>query len=160
MCNLKEVLDKKYECYICIGQKEEFSHDTDLYIQAHSSNIYDLIKQSFSQYDAFKKITESVLLDTKEPTLTNKSANKIQMSEQDKAKELIEFYSNITGFSPQSLNGWMLREMAIGEVKRLIHELECVDFKHSLESIHPIACLTEKTIPYYKEVIKILTIKY
>ena len=82
------------------------------------------------------------------------------MSEQDKAKELIEFYSNITGFTTQSLNGWMLREMAIGEVKRLIKELESVDSNYDLKDISPTTDLASTTIPYYNRVIKVLTIKY
>ncbi len=77
-----------------------------------------------------------------------------------KAEELINFYSKITGYSIQSLNGWMLREMAIGEVERLISELEEIDLRYGLEIDDKDSCLASTSIPYYESVIDILKEKY
>jgi hypothetical protein len=43
------------------------------------------------------------------------------MTPKEKAKELIEWYSMLTGFSVQSLNGWMLREMATFLVDEILN---------------------------------------
>ncbi len=82
------------------------------------------------------------------------------MSINDKAEELINYYSKITGYSTQSLNGWMLREMAVGEVERLITELEQIDFNYALEDSDKDSCLANTVIPYYESVIEVLKEKY
>ena len=82
------------------------------------------------------------------------------MSINDKAEELINFYSKITGYSIQSLNGWMLREMAIGEVERLISELEEIDLRYGLETEDKDSCLANTSVPYYESVIEVLKEKY
>jgi hypothetical protein len=82
------------------------------------------------------------------------------MSEQDKAKELIDSYSKVTGFSIQSLNGWMLREMAVSEIRRLIKELENIEFNYDMDSQFKEVCLSKTTIPYYERVINELVNNY
>lgn len=82
------------------------------------------------------------------------------MSITDKAEELINFYSKITGYSIHTLNGWMLRDMAIGEVERLITELEQIDFNYDLEGSDKDTCLANTVIPYYESVIEYLKDNY
>ncbi len=46
------------------------------------------------------------------------------MEAKEKAKELIEYYSSLTGFSQKSLNAWMLKEMALHNIQEKINLLE------------------------------------
>lgn len=82
------------------------------------------------------------------------------MSISDKAEELINFYSKITGYSVHTLNGWIIRKMAISEVERLIAELEEIDLRYGLEIEDKDSCLASTSIPYYESVIEFLIENY
>lgn len=81
------------------------------------------------------------------------------MSIRDKAEALIDFYSKITGLNSY-LNGWIVRQMAISEIERLISELKEIDFNYALEDSDKDSCLANTSIPYYESVIEYLKDNY
>ena len=59
---IKKVLDKKYECYILIGQEEEFD-ETDLYLNAYTMGILSLLEGAFEKYPPLKEIIKGMVSD-------------------------------------------------------------------------------------------------
>lgn len=57
---IKEILDKKYESYILIGQEEEFN-ETDLYLNAYSMGIISLLEGAFQKYPPLKEIVKEIV---------------------------------------------------------------------------------------------------
>ena len=57
---IKKVLDEKYECYILIGQEEEFN-ETDLYLNAYSMGIMSLLEGAFKKYPPLKEIIKGMV---------------------------------------------------------------------------------------------------
>jgi len=60
---IKKVLDEKYECYILIGQEEEFN-ETDLYLNAYSMGIMSLLEGAFKKYSPLKRIIKGMVCDS------------------------------------------------------------------------------------------------
>ena len=60
--DIKKILDDKYECYILIGQEEEFN-DTDLYINAYTLGIMSLLEGAFEKYPTLKEIIKDMVSD-------------------------------------------------------------------------------------------------
>ena len=59
---IKKALDDKYECYILIGQKEEFK-ETDLYLNAYTLGIMSLLEGAFEKYPPLKRIIKDIVSD-------------------------------------------------------------------------------------------------
>jgi len=56
---IKKMLDKEYECYILIGQKEEFG-ETELFLQAFTLGIISMISGAFEKYPPLEKIIKGI----------------------------------------------------------------------------------------------------
>lgn len=59
---IKKALDEKYECYILIGQEDEFN-ETDLYLKAYSMGIMSLLEGAFEKYPPLKEIIKYMVSD-------------------------------------------------------------------------------------------------
>lgn len=59
---IKKALDEKYDCYILIGQEEEFN-ETDLYLNAYSMGIMSLLEGAFEKYPPLKGIIKGMVSD-------------------------------------------------------------------------------------------------
>lgn len=59
---IKKVLDEKYQCYILIGQEEEFN-ETDLYLKAYTLGIMSLLGGAFEKYPPLKEIIKGMVSD-------------------------------------------------------------------------------------------------
>ena len=57
---IKKTLNDKYECFIAFGQEKEFEK-TDLYVRAYTTNIYNLLKDAFTQYEPLMDIAKDVI---------------------------------------------------------------------------------------------------
>lgn len=59
---IKKELDEKYECYILIGQEEEFN-ETDLFLNAYSMGIMSLLEGAFEKHPPLKEIIKGMVSD-------------------------------------------------------------------------------------------------
>ena len=59
---LKNELEKKYECYILVGQEKEFE-ETDLYLNAYTMGIMSLLEGAFEKYPPLKDIVKGMVTD-------------------------------------------------------------------------------------------------
>ena len=55
---IKRRLENEYECYILIGQKEEFG-ETDFYLQAHTTTILSMMEGAYKKYPALKEMIKN-----------------------------------------------------------------------------------------------------
>ena len=55
-------LEKKYECYILVGQEKEFE-ETDLYLHAYTMGIMSLLEGAFEKYPPLKDIVKGMVTD-------------------------------------------------------------------------------------------------
>ncbi len=62
MDKLKEELDNKYECYICIGQEKEFE-ETHMHLKAYSMGMFSMLKGAFEKYEPLMSMCKKVIED-------------------------------------------------------------------------------------------------
>jgi hypothetical protein len=62
---INKILSEKYECYLLLGQEEEFG-ETDIYLNAYTMGILSLLEGAFEKYPPLKEIVKGMVLDNSE----------------------------------------------------------------------------------------------
>lgn len=76
------------------------------------------------------------------------------MDKKEKAKELLDEYGKLTGWHVNGLNGWIVKELAVNGVEKIIKELKSVEFNYGLEESFKENSLTPTVIKYWEEVVE------